>query len=124
MLKYGAASELHAPPRVLESHQPLSSLPTSLRSYRQWILAGSLRAIEYQAKWKEDEKCFESAGRCARDIRLDEVTASTSIFDVNVLHASRRPMFLSSFNNTRENLLFASKAYVAWLACNSVSKIY
>lgn len=29
MLKYGAASELHAPPRVLESHQPLSSLPPS-----------------------------------------------------------------------------------------------
>lgn len=30
--------------------------PLPARSYRQWILAGSLRAIEYQAKWKENEK--------------------------------------------------------------------
>ena len=92
MLKYGAASELHAPPRVLESHQPLSSLPTSLRSYRQWILAASLRAIEYQGKWKENEKCFES------DIRLDEVNRLPLPF-----RRKRRtcvPRSFPSFNNT------------------------
>lgn len=57
MLKYGAALELHAPPRVLEARIALFFTPASLpspclrvSSYREWILAVSPGTIEYHER--------------------------------------------------------------------------